>query len=31
LIADFGVPTAWDDWKRALEESRREFEADRSW
>ncbi len=31
LIADFGVSTARDDWEQALEESRREFESDRSW
>ncbi len=31
LIADFGVSPARDDWKQALEESRREFESDRSW
>lgn len=31
LIDDFGVPAARDDWEQALEESRIEFESDRSW
>lgn len=31
LIDDFSVPPARDDWEAALEESRREFESDRSW
>ena len=31
LIDDFGVPPAREDWEQALEESRTEFEADRSW
>jgi hypothetical protein len=31
LIDDFGVPAARDDWEQALEKSRAEFDADRSW
>lgn len=31
LIYDFAVPPARDDWEQALEESRREFESDRTW
>lgn len=31
LIDDFAVPPAREDWEQALEESRREFESDRSW
>ncbi len=31
LIDDFGVPSAREDWEAALEESRKEFESDRSW
>jgi hypothetical protein len=30
LIGDFAVPPARDDWEAALQESRREFESDRS-
>lgn len=31
LIDAFAVPPAREDWEQALEESRREFESDRSW
>lgn len=31
LIYDFAVPPAREDWEHALEESRREFESDRTW
>jgi hypothetical protein len=30
LIGDFAVPPGRDDWEAALQESRREFESDRS-
>lgn len=31
LLDDFDVPPARDDWEQALEESRREFDSDRTW